>query len=86
MDSRHWRYLPYDSGSTESSQCYRIQGIDQIQVGNGQGLHIANQGNAFFPSLHSPLHLKNVLHVPSLTKPLLFVKRLTTDNSCFFEF
>ena len=62
------------------------KGIDQIQVGNGQGLHIANQSNAFFPSLHSPLHLKNILHVPSLTKPILSVKRLTTDNSCFFEF
>ena len=71
-----------------SSAIYDIshyKGMDQIKVGNGQGIHIANKGNALYPSLqNSSLKLCNVLHVPHLTKSLLSVQKFTTDNSCFF--
>jgi hypothetical protein len=40
-------------------------------------------------SLSSPsknLHLSGVLHVPSVTRSLLFVRRFTIDNKVFIEF
>ena len=39
--------------------------------------------------LHSPKHiftLANVLHVPYITKPLLYVQKLCRDNHVYFEF
>ena len=62
------------------------RGHDQIQVANGQGLRISNTGSSKILSKDKVFHLNNVLHVPSLTKPLLSVQKFTTDNSCFFEF
>ena len=61
--------------------------MDQIRVGNGQGLNIMALGNALYPSLvSSKLHFENVLHVHALTKSLLYINKFTRDNSCFFEF
>ena len=63
-------------------------GSDQILVGNSQSLPIENTGTFFCTSKssNSNLILKNVLHVPQLTKPLLSVHKFTSDTKCFFEF
>lgn len=48
---------------------------------------ISHTGIAFYPSIkNTNLMLKDVLHVPSLCKPLLSVQKFSHDNHCFFEF
>jgi histone deacetylase 1/2 len=61
-------------------------GTDQLQVGNGQGLHISKTGNS---SLHTSSHsfvLNQVLLVPQIQKNLLSVQKFCTDNNVYFEF
>ena len=79
-DTRATHHMTSYSSATYDISQYKC--MDQIKVGNGQGMHIANKGNAFYP----PLKLSNVLHVPHLTKSLLSVQKFTIDNSFFFEF
>ena len=59
-------------------------GPDQIQVGNGTHLAIKNIG----ASKLSPSNfiLRNILHVPQITKNLLSVQKFTHDNNVFLEF
>ncbi|KAH0655706.1 hypothetical protein KY285_030588 [Solanum tuberosum] len=66
-------------------QAEPYKGVDQLQVGNGAGLPIHHTGNSFFHSPNKSFRLTNVLHVPSITKPLLYVQRFAHDNRVFFE-
>ena len=62
---------------------------DQIFVGNGQGLKMVGVGTSNFNSPLLPnfqLTLKNLLHVPSITKNLLNVSQFARDNHVYFEF
>jgi hypothetical protein len=61
-------------------------GIDQLQVGNGQGLRIHHSGIANLSSPHHNFHLSSLLHVPEITKNLLSVNKFTKDNNVFIEF
>ena len=61
-------------------------GPDKVYVGNGEGLHISTLGLAILPNPSRPLHLNHVLHVPTITRNLLSVRQLTTDNNVFVEF
>jgi hypothetical protein len=65
-------------------QSEEYDGPDQIQVGNGTRLAIKNIGT----SILSPPNfiLRNVLHVPKITKNLLSVQKFTLDNNAFMEF
>lgn len=66
-----------------------FDGPDQIFIGNSQGLHIKGSSCSFFKSpLNSKFSfvLKNLLHVPSITKNLLSVSQFARDNSVYFEF
>ena len=61
-------------------------GTYQLQVGNGQGLHISKTGTS---SLHASSHsfvLNQVLLVPQIQKNLLSVQKFCTDNNVYFEF
>ncbi|KAH0740811.1 hypothetical protein KY290_033854 [Solanum tuberosum] len=60
--------------------------MDQVQVGNGQGLPIHHTGNSTLSLPSKSLSLTNILHVPSITKCLLSVQRFARDNDVFFEF
>jgi histone deacetylase 1/2 len=62
------------------------QGKDQVQIANGAGMRIKHIGHSIIPSSSHPLHLKNILHIPSITRNLLSVKKFTHDNNVFFEF
>ena len=62
------------------------QGPDQLHVGNGTGLVIQSTGSSSLISRSLPLKLTNILHVPNIRKNLLYVFRLTNDNSVFVEF
>jgi hypothetical protein len=62
-------------------------GHDKIYIANGAGMHISHIGQASLPTHTSKqLHLTNVLHVPSVTRNLLSVRKITRDNNVFAEF
>ena len=63
------------------------QGKDHVHTANGEGMCITHVGQSILPtSSPRPLHLKNILHVPSVTRNLLSVRRFAQDNNVFFEF
>jgi histone deacetylase 1/2 len=58
-------------------------------MGNGQGVSISSLGQSHFTSPHNPamhLHLKDLLHVPHISKNLLSVSKFAQDNNVIFEF
>ena len=61
---------------------------DQIHMGDGTNLAIQHIGQSTFPSQFSSklLVLKQLLHVPSISKNLLSVSKFAHDNNVFFEF
>lgn len=61
-------------------------GPEKIHVGNGMGLPITHVGSASLHVNSRVFHLKNLLHVPSITKNLLSVSQFCTDNNVYFEF
>jgi histone deacetylase 1/2 len=62
-------------------------GSDQVHAANGTGMHIYHIGHSSLSTPSSkPLHLRGVLHVPSVTHSLLSVRRFTIDNKVFIEF
>lgn len=68
--------------------CMDYTGNDQIHMGNGTGLQIQHIGQSNFCSKFNSriLSLKQLLHVPSITKNLLSVSKFSSDNNVFFEF
>lgn len=72
-----------------------FKGSDQLIIGNGQGLAITYIGDAFLcykhshsnaKSIHTQITLKDILLVTSITKNLLSMSKLTTDNNLTVEF
>jgi hypothetical protein len=49
-------------------------------------MHISHIGHSSIQTPNHELHLKNILHVPSVTKSLLSVHKLAIDNDAFVEF
>jgi histone deacetylase 1/2 len=43
-------------------------GNDRVHVGNGVGLPISHVGHGTLNTIAKPLHLRNILHVPKITK------------------
>jgi hypothetical protein len=87
----HW-YL--DTGATDHITSdldhlffhERYNGNDNVQVGNGAGLHIEHIGHSSINTFTKSLALRNVLHVPRITKYLVSIHPLTNDNDVFVEF
>ena len=66
-----------------------FKGNDQLIIGNGQGLTITHVGNASLrlsSSKTTYILLKDMLLVPSMTKNLLSISKLTSDNNISVEF
>lgn len=61
-------------------------GSETIQVGDGMGLPMHNHSESSLSTSSSPFLLRNLLHVPSITKNLVSVLYFCIDNNCFFEF
>jgi hypothetical protein len=59
---------------------------DQLCVSDGKGLFILHTGTALLPTNIGSLILTNVLHAPSISKPLLSIGQLTTDNVVSVDF
>jgi hypothetical protein len=61
-------------------------GQDQIRIGDGTGLNISHTRTASLPLSRRKFILQQILHVPSICKNLLSVRKFALDNSVFFEF
>jgi len=61
-------------------------GNDNLHVGDGKGLPISHLGHTKIYAPHRSFTLSNVLHVPTITKPLLSVQKFYLDNNVYFEF
>jgi hypothetical protein len=63
-------------------------GHDKVHTANGAGMPISHIGQASLLTSHPSrqLHLRNVLRVPSVTRNLLSVPKLTLDNNVLCEF
>ncbi|KAK4433482.1 hypothetical protein Salat_1110500 [Sesamum alatum] len=64
----------------------RYHGDEQVQVGNGAGLQILHIGHSSIDTATRPLALRNILHMPDISKHLLSVHKFSRDNDVFFEF
>jgi hypothetical protein len=64
----------------------KYKGSDQIITASGAGMDICNTGHAVIKTPIKPLHLKNILHVPTTQKSLVSVHRLTSDNHTSLEY
>ena len=64
----------------------KYQGRDNVKAANGTGMTIANIGKSSINTNSRPLLLNDVLHVPTTTKKLLSVHKLTRDNNVFVEY
>lgn len=76
---------PNINNLTNRTNC---SGNEQAHIGDGLGLKICHTRSAFFPSQFNSkiLYLKQLLHVPQITKNLLSVSKFAFDNNVFFEF
>jgi hypothetical protein len=59
---------------------------DNFHVGDGKGLPISHLGHTKIYTPHRSFTLSNVLHVPAITKPLLYIQKFCVDNNVYFEF
>jgi hypothetical protein len=60
-------------------------GNERVHVKNGAGLHIYHVDHGTLDSTAKTLALRNILHVPNITKNLLSAHKLARDNSIFVE-
>jgi hypothetical protein len=62
----------------------QYHGKDNVQTANGTGMRITHIGQSLIPTPTQSLHLKDVLHVPSVTRNLLAINHFAYDNNIFF--
>jgi hypothetical protein len=66
-------------------ECYN--GGGQVQVSNGAGLRIlCTTGHSLINTTTRPLVLRNILHVPEISKHLLSAHNFSHDNDVFFKY
>ncbi|KAL5703600.1 hypothetical protein ACHQM5_022129 [Ranunculus cassubicifolius] len=61
-------------------------GADHVQLGNGATLPITHSGNIPLQIGSHSFQLRNVYHLPAMTKNLLSVAKFTRDNNVQFTF
>jgi len=59
---------------------------DHLHVGDGKDLFISHIRHTMLRSPKHTFTLSNILHVPHITKPLLYVQKFCRDNNVYFEF
>lgn len=73
-----------DLNNLSFSEPYK--GNEKLIISNGHGLTISHIGSSHLAVGNHKLLLKNLLFVPHITKNLLSISKLTTDNSLIIEF
>jgi histone deacetylase 1/2 len=61
-------------------------GNDNLHVGDGKGLPISHIGHTKLYTPHRTFTMSNVLHVPYILKPLLFVQKFCLDSNVILNF
>jgi hypothetical protein len=61
-------------------------GSEQIRMGNGNGVSIEHIGDTHLSTPTTSFLLRNVLHVPLVTKNLLSVHKFTLNTNTYIEF
>uniref|UniRef100_A0A803Q8R6 Retrovirus-related Pol polyprotein from transposon TNT 1-94-like beta-barrel domain-containing protein n=1 Tax=Cannabis sativa TaxID=3483 RepID=A0A803Q8R6_CANSA len=73
-------------GTTNLDTATPYHGTETLAIGNRKKLLISHIGQSSIPYIDSsPLHLNNILHVPSIKKNLVSVSQLTTDNNVYIS-
>ena len=62
------------------------KGKDKLVVGNDFTLNIKHIGSTNLCHYSKPLKLKNILHVPKITKNLISISQFSIDNNVLVEF
>ncbi|KAL3642739.1 hypothetical protein CASFOL_013554 [Castilleja foliolosa] len=87
-DSGATNHLTYDLNNLNLAAEYK--GAEKIHMGNGAGLAITHFGNSVVKSSSCNTNhvfiLKNLLHIPNITKNLISVSQFAKDNKVYFEF
>jgi hypothetical protein len=86
MDSGASGHMSADSGTMPNYCPSSLHNSSNIIVGNGSTLPIKGTGSVHLPTPNAVFHLSRVLHIPSLIKNLISVRKFTTDNCCSVEF
>jgi Reverse transcriptase (RNA-dependent DNA polymerase)/gag-polypeptide of LTR copia-type/GAG-pre-integrase domain len=84
MDSGASTHVTSDLNALTSYSPYT--GSDQLHIGDGKGLDILHIGSGCLQTSSSTLVLSNILHVPSISKPLLSISQLLADNNVYVQF
>ena len=69
------------SDLTNLSIHFEYDGQDEVVLGDGTGLQVANIDSTTISSLFCSLTLKKTLHVSLIHKNLIFVHKFTHDNN-----
>ncbi|KAG8501432.1 hypothetical protein CXB51_003747 [Gossypium anomalum] len=83
-DSGATNHITPDMNNLSTASPYT--GMDRVSMGNGASVSIAHIGSSSMMSGSRLLHLKNILHVPTVCKNLLSVGQFAKGNSVYFEF
>ncbi|KAL5767297.1 hypothetical protein ACOSQ2_014080 [Xanthoceras sorbifolium] len=87
MDSGATNHVTSNPGNLSIRSDYNEN--ERLTVGNGQQLPITQIGTSHLVSHTQPatiLQLKDVLHVPNITKNFLNISKFTKDNNACAEF
>lgn len=85
LDSATTNHVTQNTGIFLSCSAYN--GAEKLHIGNGLGLLIEHVGTTVINTINSEnLYLSNVLHVFVITKNLLSVSGLLTNNNAVIEF
>lgn len=84
MDSSASAHITNDPANIDHA--HQSYGKNEVIVGNGEKLVIKHTRSSSLPCKSQKLKLNGVLHAPQVTKNLISVSRLTSDDNILVEF
>ncbi|XP_020962662.1 uncharacterized protein LOC110264789 [Arachis ipaensis] len=85
-DSGASHHITFDQRNLATGSDY--EGIEKVYGETGHGMKIEHIGSSFMHAFLSnrPFTLRNLLHVPTISKNLVSIAKFALDNCVFFEF
>lgn len=84
MDSGALRHVTKDIQNLSIFNEYDVE--YELLIGDGAGLAIMNTVSTTLQTFRKPLHLNNILHVPTIKNNLIYVSKLCKNNLVTIEF